>query len=233
MHHTHDAATTSSTRGGRAAGIAIAVAAIVSTVAVAMDQGPSGHTQAEILHGIASLQQLKGLVHAIAMASICAMAFGYSTLARQLDLRRSLAVTGLLLYLFGCLAMLGATLLDGFVIPHVAVDAQNAVPERVAFAYQLVHYAGVALNDAAKLGWLLQAAGTLAWSWLLMRTSGLARAIGVVGLLSSGLVVTLVLVSETNMSLASLLSVLVAQLLWNLAAAVLLCRRGDIQGAVA
>lgn len=208
----------------RTAGLAIAAAAIISTVAVAMDRGTSGHNQQEILQGIAALQPLKEWVHAIAMASVTAMAFGYTVLARKLDLHRPTALAGLLLYLLGCVAMFGATLIDGFIIPHLAVDGAKATPERVAFSYNLIHYAGIALNDAAKLGWVLQAVGTLAWSMQLLRMRGLARTAGVVGLLSSGLVVALVVVADTNLGMTALLSILVAQLLWNLAAAVLLYR---------
>ena len=209
---------------GRSAAVAIAGAAVISTVAVALDQGASGNNPAEILASIASIQQSKALVHAIAIASVCAMAYGYSVLARKLDLQRPAALAGLVLYLFGSLAMVGAAVLDGFVIPHVAADGATAAPERLAFAYNLAHYAGVALNDLARVAWVLQAAGTLAWSLLLLRVNPFARKIGFVGFLSSALVIALVLASPVDMGLAPLLSILVAQLLWNLAAAVLLFR---------
>ena len=131
------------------------------------------------------------------------------------------------MYLFGCMAMLLATLLDGFVTPHVAIDAGAAVATRAAFAFDLVHYLGLILNDLAKLGWVLQAVGTLAWTTVLLRRNGLARGVGAVGLLSSALVLALLALSATSMSMASLLAVLCAQLLWNLAVAVLLWRGID------
>jgi hypothetical protein len=48
--------------------------------------------------------------------------------------------------------------------------------------------------------------------------------VGVVGLVSSALVCAAVVASATNMSMTSLLGVLLAQLLWNLAAAALLSK---------
>ena len=209
----------------RAAGIAIAAATIVSTLFVALDQSGGGNTPLEILQGIARLQSLKELVHGVAIASVCAYAFGYASLARRLGLHRPLVLAGLAVYLIGCVAMVGATMLDGFITPHIAMDAVTAHPERVQFAYNFVHEVGLILNDLAKLGWILQAAGALAWSMTLMREGGVNRVIGSVGLLSSALVGVLVLGSATNMSMASLLGVLVAQLGWNLAAAVLLLRQ--------
>jgi hypothetical protein len=203
----------------RAAGLAIALATIVSTVFVALDRGGGGTDPRTILEGIAALQPLKELVHGVAIASVCAYAFGYSVLARRLGLQRPLAIAGLAPYLLGCVAMVGATLLDGFVIPHLATDALAGSPERIAFAYQAIHALGVILNDLAKLGWVLQAVGTLAWCVALLRESRFGRVVGVVGVLSSMGVVGLVLASDTNMSMASLLGVLLAQLTWNLAAA--------------
>jgi len=208
----------------RAAGIAIAAATIVSTIFVALDRSGGGSNPLEILQGIAGLLSLKELVHGVAIASVCAYAFGYATLARRLGLHRPMVLAGLSAYLIGCVAMVGATILDGFVTPHIAMDAITGSPERVKFAYGLIYYIGIVLNDLAKLGWILQAVGTLASSVVLIRDNGFNRAIGAIGLLSSALVIALIAGSATNMTMASLLSVLLAQLIWNLAAAVMLMR---------
>lgn len=208
----------------RPAGVAIAAATVLSTLFVALDRSGGGSTPSEILAGIARLAALKAWVHGVAMASVCAYAYGHAVLARRLGLQRGGVLAGLAMYLFGCMAMLLATLLDGFVTPHVAVDAAGAGAARVAFAFDFVHYVGVVLNDLAKLGWILQAAGTLAWSLALLQRRGGARVAGALGLLSSALVLALLATAATRMSMASLLGVLCAQLLWNLAAAAWLWR---------
>ncbi len=82
----------------------------------------------------------------------------------------------------------------------------------------------IALTDAAKIGWVLQALGALAWSCALLREVGLGRIVGVVGIGANLLVGAAVLGSGVNMTMASILSVLLAQLVWNLAAAGLLVR---------
>jgi len=232
MHHDAAIPTDPSLQRTRTAGIAIAAATIISTIFVALDHSGGGNNPLEIMQGIARLQGLKELVHAVAIASVCAFAFGYATLARRLGLHRPLVLAGLTTYLIGCIAMIGATITDGFVTTHIAMDAITATPERVAFAYNLIRYAGVALNDMAKLGWLLQAAGTLAWSAALVQERGFHRTAGVVGVLSSLLVVALIAGSATYMTMTSLLSVLVAQLVWNVAAAVLLVRKPANAGAL-
>ncbi len=210
----------------RTAGIAIALATVVSTVFVAMDRSGGGHTPQQILEGIAGLTTLKETVHGVAIASVCTYAFGYASLARRLGLERPNVLAGLLVYLFGCAAMIGATLIDGFITPHIALGAAAATPGRVQFAYDLVHFLGLILNDMAKLGWILQAVGALAWSLTLIRMRGAARRAGAVGMLSSVLVCAIVYASDAAMSMTALLSVLLAQLLWNLSAALWLMRRG-------
>ncbi len=228
----HDVALANDARAGtdpttqrtRAAGIAIAAATIISTIFVAMDRSGGGTNPLEILQGIAGLQVLKEVVHGVAIASVCAYAFGYATLARRLGLQKPLVLAGLSVYLLGCVAMIGATILDGFVTPHIAMEAITGSPDVVSFAYRLIYFIGTVLNDLAKLGWILQAAGTLAWSIALLHKSGFSRAIGVIGFVSSGLVVALIAASPVNMTMTSLLSVLFAQLIWNLAAAVMLMR---------
>jgi hypothetical protein len=211
--------------GSRTAGVAIALATVVSTVFVALDRSGGGQTPQQVLDGIAGLATLKEVVHGVAIASVCAYAFGYASLARRLGLERPNVLAGLVAYLLGCVAMVGATLIDGFITPHIAIGAAAASPERVQFAYDLVHFLGLILNDMAKLGWILQAAGTLAWSLTLLRMGGAARVVGGIGLVSSALVCAIVFASGISMSMTALLSVLLAQLLWNLAAALLLMRR--------
>jgi hypothetical protein len=223
----HSAAITSTApapNSTRVAGVAIAIATVASTVAVALDQGGGGSNQLEILQSIAQLATQKALVHGVAMASVAAYAFGYSSLSRRLGLHRPLVLAGLVAYLIGCMAMIGATVMDGFVTPHIAADAIVGSADRIRIAYELVHDVGLALTDLAKLGWLLQAVGSLAWAMALMGSRGLGRGIGVVGSLSSAMVCIAVLASPMNMSMTAILGVLLAQSIWNIAAAVLLIR---------
>src|SRR4249919_102944 len=112
--------------GTRSAGAAIAVATVVSTIVVAMDRSGGGSNPLQILQGIVGLTLLKEMVHGVAIASVCAYAFGYVSLSRRLGLQRPLVLAGLVVYLIGCVAMVAATLLDGFVTPHVAADAIRA-----------------------------------------------------------------------------------------------------------
>ncbi len=217
--------------GTRTAGIAIALATLLSTLFVALDESGGGKGQLEILQSIAQLQLLKAVVHGVAIASLCAYAFGYAALAQRLSLRRPAVLAGLACYLMGCVALVAATVVDGFVIPHLAADAAAGSAMRLQVGYELVHAAGIALTDAAKIGWLLQAVGALAWSGVLMGEGGFARVTGVVGAVANLAVGAAVLGAGVNMTMMAILAILLAQLVWNLAAALWLVRAAQTRSA--
>lgn len=225
--HPQDATSSRGLPGTLSAGLAIATATVLSILFVALDDGASGGTPLAILQSIIKLRNMKELVHGVAIASVLAYAFGYATLATRLDLRRPLVLAGLTTYLIGCVAMIGATILDGFISSDVAAQFVSASPEGVKLGYNLIVFVGVALTDLAKLGWVLQALASIAWAWTLLEKRGFARAIGTIGLLSGGLVLAAVFSSGANMDMTAILSILIAQAVWNLAAASLLIRRKD------
>lgn len=231
MHHTNAAPADQSAPGAlRAAGMAIAIATILSTLAVALDGGAAGSTPQAVMQSMVAMRATKAGVHTVAIFSILAYAFGYAVLARQLDLRRPMVLAGLSTYLLGCAAMIGATLIDGFVSIDVAAAFANAPsPESIKQGYNMVAMLGIALTDLARLGWILQALAAGAWAWQLLGKPGMARAVAVIGLLSSAMVCYSAVASGAYMTMTAILTILVSQALWNLAAAVLLIRRQGLE----
>src|SRR5471032_3324440 len=132
MHHSASTITDIQQRSAsRSAGWVIAAATVLSTIFVAMDQGASGTTPQEVMNSMVAMRPMKALVHAVAIASVLAYAFGYATLAARLDLRRPLVLASLTTYLIGCVAMIGATTLDGFVSGDLAAMFAGASPDSV------------------------------------------------------------------------------------------------------
>ncbi|MES2069298.1 MAG: hypothetical protein V4488_03045 [Pseudomonadota bacterium] len=223
----HSAGITTTAGSTIPAGIAIAAATILSILFVALDDSATGASPLAILQSMIAMTAMKQVVHGVAIASVLAYAFGYSSLAVKLDVRRPLVLAGLTTYLIGCVAMIGATMLDGFISSDVASQFAGASPEGVKLGYNLVVFMGIALTDLAKLGWILQAVAAIAWSISLLAERGFSRfshVIGWIGLASGGLVIVVVVSAGANMSMAALLGTLAAQAIWNLAAAALLIR---------
>ena len=214
--------------GTRAAGIAIAAATILSTIFVALDQGASGDTPLALLRSMVAMQAMKQLVHGVAIASVLAYAFGYASLAQRLGLRRPLVLAGLSAYLIGCVAMVAATVLDGFVTGDAAaLFSAASSPDGVKQGYNMIMFMGVVLTDLARVGWVIQAVAAVGWSLVMLGGRGWQFGVGLVGLLSGLLVVVAVFVAGANMDMAAILSILLAQAVWNLAAAAWLVRRKD------
>lgn len=208
----------------RAAGVSIAAATILSTIFVALDQNAVGANPHDIMQSMVGMQGMKALVHGVAIASVTAYAFGFASLAARLGLRKPLVLAGLISYLIGCFAMIVATTFDGFVSTSVAQQFVNASPESVKTGFNIIIALGSVVGGFAKVGWVLQAVGVLGWAFVLLKESGLNRVTGAVGFCSSALVIGIVAVT-TEFSMTSILAILCAQLIWNLAAAVRLIRK--------
>ncbi len=208
----------------RAAGLVLAACAVISVIDVALDIGASGHTKAEILASMVDLRARHQLVHMIAMACLAGLAFGFTTLAQQANLRRAPVLAGLICYLVGTLAMMGGVLIDGFITIDLALSYVKGTPEEVATGYHLIQFAYVVLQNLANLSWVMQACGVLLVSSALVTDAGRARMLGLVGLAAGALPIVAIAATYPNMSQTLVVGILLVQGIWNLSAAAFLIR---------
>ena len=216
------------TRARRTAGIAIAVSAITSTVFVALDQSARGRDALSILQSMVAIQPMHQFVHVVAITCLTGLMFGYTVLSRSLGLHRTPVLLALISYAAGTGLMLLAAVIDGFVSTDTAVMFVGAKPEVLQTGYWIINtLSGVMLPDLARVAWVFQSVAALAWSWALLQESGLSRRIGVVGLLAGGLPAVIVSVVGTAMTDTVVVGILLAQGVWNLAAALWLLLKRD------
>jgi len=208
---------------GRVAGAALIAASILSVVALGFDPDISGHDSREILQGIIAATRVHQAVHIAEMLSLGGFAFGFTSLARGLGLQRPAVLAGLVAYLAGCLAMLGAATLDGFVTPDIAAGFITRSPADIDVGMNLLRFTGILLQNLADLSFVLLAAGTLLWALALIAGRVPHRVTGAIGL-ASGIVPIILVVLHLDQDPTSLIMVLVAQSAWNIAAAILLLR---------
>jgi hypothetical protein len=135
---------------------------------------------------------LVGIVHGAMIVLMSAIAFGFAHFARRRGLARPAILAGLIAYLVGLVADLGAATTNGFIVPALAAHGA-ALSGRDVFL--LAWEANQAL---AKLGVFATTAAFTFWSLDFLRRPGLEpKAIGGLGLLA-GLGPALLLATGTT-----------------------------------
>ncbi|WP_198117662.1 hypothetical protein [Massilia rhizosphaerae] len=209
----------------RCAGITIALSALASIAAVALDSSASGSDPLAILQSMVSLRGSHQLVHIVAMACIGGLMFGFTVLSQRLDLRRAPVLAGLIAYAAGSMLMLVATTIDGFISTDVAALFATKSPEAVRVGYWMIQaLAGVALTDIARVAWVCQSLAAVAWSLAMVRDAGPARNAGLAGLATGVLPGVAVVAAGAHMTETVVVGILLVQAIWNLIAAAWLLR---------
>jgi hypothetical protein len=149
--------------GVRSAGAVMALAALLSVVAMA--HHPTG------AHGAGFLARF---VHGAMIAFLLLMLFGWARFARARGLARSFPLAGLIAYAASAFAHLAAATINGFAVPTLA--ARKASHDLFVLSWDL--------NQAfAQVGVFLTSAAFLFWSLdLAVKGAGFSRVVGLIGL---------------------------------------------------
>ncbi len=209
----------------RLAGVVIIASAVASITAVALDSMASGHDALSVMQSMVKLQSSHQLVHIVAMACLAGLMFGYSVLAQRLGLRRAPVLAGLVTYGFGSMLMMIAAVIDGFISTDVAAMFVGKSPEAVKAGYWMIQAASNgALIDLARVSWVFQSIAAVCWSVALLGEQGYARKVGMLGLVVGTLPAVAVFQAGSNMTDTVVITILLLQAVWNLAAASVLIK---------
>jgi hypothetical protein len=211
---------------GTVAGGILVLCSLVAIVSVA--HHPSvGHarSRADVLAQIIALQGPDHTVHAIVLAAAAGMLFGLVVFAQRLGLQRQTVSAGLVAYALGTATVLFAGLLDGFAIPSVAV-AYAGRPDGAAGALQLITLCAILIQVCTKFWLFATSAAVGLWSFPLLRAHGMLRAIGVLGIAASVLIIAGTAMSAT-VNAHTLGALMLLQAIWTIAIGVLMIR-GDL-----
>ena len=207
----------------RTAGILMLASAVLSIVFVALDPAVAATTSRATLEGMAAVGPRHRAVHAVELACVLGLALGFTSLAARLGTQRAAVRGALIAYLVGCLAMMAAAVTDGFVTGDVAAYYLRA-GHSVDTGREMIHLCYVVVQDFAAAAWCLQSVGVLALAFTLLRERGLPRIVGALGLSSGALPPVALVATWGAMDGGVVMGILLAQLVWNVAASVLLMR---------
>lgn len=194
----------------------ILAGALLSLTAIAMHP-QAGPSSPDLLKRMVELASMDMAVHTVLTVVVLAQVFAYIVLAQRLGMDRPAALGGLIAYVFGAAATIGAMMLDGYFTPMLAAHYANGSPSDVQTALGLLTATAIAIQVATRVGINATLVAFACWSIAFMHER-VTRIAGVVGLVSTlgslALVATIGRFDPHN-----LLAVTFTEVLWSLGAA--------------
>jgi hypothetical protein len=223
VQHERPASFSSAVPNGTAAGIAIAVSAIATIFAIAHHPTVTTRAPAEAIAQMVRLATMDRIVHGVVIVLLGALLFGFSVFSLRRGLHRQLVVAALLAYAAGSGVMIGAALIDGFLIPQIAARYAGARPDVITFAAQILSVCAMTIQILAQFGVLALSSAVVLWSADLVQTPGALRVTGIIGV-ASGAAAVVVLAFAGWLNPHNLIAIVLLQAIWYVAIAVLLIR---------
>ena len=206
----------------RRAGIVLVAATIVSILAMAHHPSIHSHEPAAAIAEIGTKAALGRIVHGVLIALMGLELYAFAVLADRLGARRDAVRLGFVAYAIGIGAMIGAALISGFVVTHLASHYAEAGADPSAFT-NLARFAMAGNQSLAQLGVIAISVAILAWSVALLHDRA-QRWLAIVGLAASVLPALALVAGATRLDVSGMTLVVIAEAIWNVAVGVALIR---------
>ncbi len=194
----------------------LALSTLLSLVLIAHHPVADLHDPARGLSNIVALGAAQRWVHGLLILIVLLFATGFSGFAWRLGIAHPLVMAGWLSQVLGAMALIGAGLLDGFVVPDIA---GHWAARGGAGAYDLIAFSGAWLQADTKLGLVLMALSAVFFGHALLHHRGGARWIGLLGIGVGGFSAVFVLNMAGRFNVPLLLAYMSAQAAWHLTVA--------------
>ena len=162
-------------------------------------------------------------VHALALFGLPISFAGGLALTRRIDSPARLALSGLIVFGFGLVAVLAAATMSGLVMPDMLrqIAAKSGSADSLHPLMRFTH----SLNQAfAEVHAVAFSVAIVLWSLVAMRTRTLPMVLSLYGLVSCSAIMVAIFVGYLNLELHGFRLVTLIQSLWFLAAGVILWR---------
>jgi len=211
-------------KAGRSAGGILLVATLLEILAMAHHPSVSTPDIAQAALQIVRFSKFAALIHCVLMALMLLVVYGFSEFSLRRGLGRPLIRAGAIAYGAGVIAMLGAALVSGFVLPDLASLTRHVTAIDLQINEQLFVLCRVLNQTCASFAVVAMSVGIVLWSIDLLRDSGSRRMVAVLGLLAGAIPAAALLGGWLHLDVHGMTQVSVLQGCWNLAVAVLLMR---------
>lgn len=209
----------------RNAGILLVGASVLEVAAMAHHPSvTSSNNIAQAFEQIARLSDLSGLIHGLLIGLMLAVFYVFTEFCRRRGMAAPTVRAGLIAYMIGVLAMIGAAMMSGFVITQIASLAPHTTEADLRISGQLLILCSVLNRTFASLGVVLMSAGILLWSLDLLRSPRLAWLVGIFGLLVGLLPAGALVLGALHLNVYGMSLVVLLQSAWNIGVGLLLMR---------
>ena len=222
--HDDSLRTAPSSRQAALAGAILAVATLLEIAAMAHHPSVHSSNAADAVRQIGELSALSGWVHGSLLALMLIAAYGLSEFAVRRDLRRPLIRAGAIAYAAGVLVMLGAAMVSGFIISDLVAYTPHATATDLQINAQILTLCRILNQTWAKFGAIAMSAGIGLWSVDLLRDTGIARALGVLGLVAGLLPALAIIFGWMHLDVHGMTAVVLMQAVWCVAVGVAMVR---------
>ncbi len=209
---------------GHVAGVVILTCTALTLFAIAHHPTVRHSTIETGIVQIVRLASLDRLVHGALITITLALDFAFVVFAIRCGIYRQSVIAGLIAYAVGSAAIIGAALVDGFVIPLIA-EQYVSLSRGMTAAAIMFSFCSFEIEALTRFGLIATSVAIFAWSVPLARRAGSLRPAGVAGVLSAIVSLVILAMTRTPLDPATLTLLLGAQGIWNVAAAVMLLRR--------
>ncbi len=203
-------------------GIILTITTLLALILVAHHPVADMHDKGQGLQNLVAIGSADRWIHGALIAIVLMWAVGFSGFAWRLGIEHPAVMAGWLGYVMGCVFVILAGLIDGFIVPDLAVRLVD--PTAHPAAYDLLALCGVANQALTKLGLVFMAVGIIMWGHALMHHRGLARLIALMAMLTGGISAAFILISPARIDVQTLFWFLVGQVVWNLSIAMWMVR---------
>jgi len=204
---------------------AFSLCALASLTLLASHPSGSPGNFADLVRDEAAHQVIDGVVHGGFVVTLVALLICFVLWSRFLGLAKPPVVIGLVCFCVGCGALMASMVLDGFATPAIAVrfvGTDDLQPAKTLFVL-----VGTLIRFLMPMGLLFQFVAMLSWSSVIVKGPGLARAVGLVGLVAAILLIVTILAIPTAKAAHVILGGVALQAIWYLAIAALLFSRAS------
>jgi hypothetical protein len=180
------------------------------------------HGMAEFVEAVRAELLVNGVVHGSLIALLAVLAAGYSVLTTRID--GVLARMALVSFGLGVVCGTAAASINGLIMPQFVLAAARKSSVDLESIRPILDFCHAANQVCSRIWIVAAAAAVLLWSLALLKRSGPARTVGVLGALLGLTPLAALALGYLPMDVHGVLGFIVTQTIWSVAVGVLLIR---------